>query len=47
MTIIQLIQSEPARYKLDGQDKLRFIADMPDADSRLSILSAVLEALSQ
>jgi len=47
MTIIQLIQSEPARYKLDGQDKLRFIADMPDADSRLSILNAVLEALSQ
>jgi len=47
MTIIQLIQSEPSRYKLDGQDKLRFIADMPDADSRLSILSAVLEALSQ
>jgi len=47
MTIIQLIQSEPGRYKLDGQDKLRFIADMPDADSRLSILSAVLEALSQ
>ena len=46
MTIIQLIQSQPARFKLDGQDKLRFIADMPDADSRLSILNTVLDALS-
>ena len=46
ITIIQLIQSQPAKFKLDGQDKLRFIADMPDADSRLSTLSHVLEALT-
>ncbi|PCJ32638.1 MAG: transcription-repair coupling factor [Gammaproteobacteria bacterium] len=44
--IIQLIQSQPAKYKLDGQDKLRFIIDMPDADSRLHNLNAVLDALS-
>jgi len=47
MTIIQLIQSQPAKFKLDGQDKLRFIDDMPDADSRLSVLNNVLEALSK
>ena len=45
MTIIQLIQSQPAKFKLDGQDKLRFIFDMPDADSRLSTLTNVLDAL--
>ncbi|NOQ93788.1 MAG: transcription-repair coupling factor [Methylophaga sp.] len=45
ITIIQLIQSEPARYKLDGQDKLRFISDMPDADSRLLALSKLLDKL--
>jgi transcription-repair coupling factor (superfamily II helicase) len=46
MTIIQLIQSQPAKFKLDGQDKLRFIFDMPDADSRLSTLNHVLGALT-
>ncbi len=45
MTIIQLIQTRPGQFKLDGQDKLRFIADMPDAQSRLATLSGVLEAL--
>ena len=46
MTIIQLIQSQAAKYKLDGQDKLRFIADMPDADSRLLALNKLLDDLS-
>ena len=47
MTIIQLIQSQAAKFKLDGQDKLRFIHDMPDADSRLTVLNDILEALSK
>ena len=47
MTIIQLIQSQPAKFKLDGQDKLRFIFNMPDADSRLSTLNNVLDALKK
>jgi len=47
MTIIQLIQSQAKKYKLDGQDKLRFIEDMPDADSRLLALNNVLDALTQ
>lgn len=47
MTIIQLIQSQPAKYKLDGQDKLRFIEDMPDADSRLIALNSLLEQLGK
>ena len=36
--IIQLIQSYPASYKLDGQDKLRINKELPDAESRLQIL---------
>lgn len=47
MTIINLIQLAPRRYKLDGQDKLRFIEDMPDADSRLQVLGAVLDKLAE
>ena len=46
MTIIQLIQSEPARYKLDGQDKLRFIETMYEADDRIVSLSNLLDKLS-
>ncbi|MDF1588944.1 MAG: transcription-repair coupling factor [Gammaproteobacteria bacterium] len=47
LTIIQLIQSQPAKYKLDGQDKLRFIDNMQDADSRLLGINALLDKLSK
>jgi len=36
--IIQLIQSNPASYRLDGQDKLRIIKELPDIETRLQIL---------
>jgi transcription-repair coupling factor (superfamily II helicase) len=45
MTIISLIQSKPQKYKLDGQDKLRFVADMPEAEDRIEQLSTLLSAL--
>lgn len=45
MNIIELIQKQPAKFKLDGQDKLRFTDDMPDADSRLMALNQLLEKL--
>jgi transcription-repair coupling factor (superfamily II helicase) len=47
MVIIGLIQSQPAKYKVEGQDKLRFIGDMFDAETRLLNLTSVLELLSQ
>ncbi|OUR71621.1 transcription-repair coupling factor [Methylophaga sp. 41_12_T18] len=47
MNIIQLIQKQPSRFKVDGQDKLRFIDDMPDADSRLIVLNKLLEQLQK
>ena len=45
MKIIELIQKQPARFKLDGQDKLKFSGDMPDADSRIMALDNLLEDL--
>jgi transcription-repair coupling factor (superfamily II helicase) len=45
MTIIELIQSQPARFKLDGQDKLRFVEAMPEAEDRIVALNEVLEKL--
>lgn len=45
--IIELIQKQPARFKLDGQDKLKFSGDMPDADSRILALDNLLENLLQ
>lgn len=47
MNIIQLIQGQPAKFKLDGQDKLRFTDNMPDADSRLMALNQLLEKLQK
>lgn len=44
--LIQLIQSQPNRYKLDGQDKLRIIEDMPEIDSRISMISELLDSIS-
>ncbi len=45
--IIELIQKQPARFKLDGQDKLKFTGDMPDADSRILALDNLLDNLMQ
>ncbi len=47
MTIIQLIQSQANRYKLDGQDKLRFTELMPEADDRLLALNKLLDELQK
>lgn len=45
--IIELIQKQPSRYKLDGQDKLKFTDSMPDADSRILALDRLLDGLMQ
>lgn len=47
LTIIQLIQSQPSVYKLDGQDKLRFIGNMSEASDRILALGQLLNTLSQ
>ncbi|MDH5573193.1 MAG: helicase-related protein, partial [Gammaproteobacteria bacterium] len=46
MQIIKLIQGQPDRYKLDGNDKLRIIRELPDTETRLKILSHLLKVLA-
>jgi transcription-repair coupling factor (superfamily II helicase) len=42
MAIIKLIQQLPRVYKLDGQDKLKVILDLPGASERIRSAQEVL-----
>ena len=44
--IIRLIQSDPAAYRLDGQDKLRINKELPDLESRLQILEFLFDEIA-
>jgi transcription-repair coupling factor (superfamily II helicase) len=44
--IIRLIQTQPARYKLEGADKLRFFADMADSGARIAAVAQLLRVLT-
>ena len=44
--IIQLIQTAPNIYKLDGQDTLRINKELPDAQSRLEILKYIFNEIT-
>ncbi len=46
MTIIELIQKQPDRYRLDGQDKLRIVRELPDQEQRLQAVDRLLEELA-
>jgi transcription-repair coupling factor (superfamily II helicase) len=45
LRIIQLLQSAPRLYKLDGPNKLRITADMPDGAARIAALAMLFDAL--
>jgi transcription-repair coupling factor (superfamily II helicase) len=45
ITIIRLIQREADTYKLDGQDKLRIIKELPDAGSRITFLHHLFDTI--
>jgi transcription-repair coupling factor (superfamily II helicase) len=45
MTIINLIQRQPRIYKLDGQDKLKIIMDLPGATERVRAAQELLVTL--
>ncbi len=47
MTIITLIQTQSQKFKLDGQDKLRFTEYMPESQDRINTLSNILNELQQ
>ncbi len=44
--IIQLIQSDPVSYRLDGQDKFRINMELPDIESRLNILNTLFNEIT-
>ncbi len=45
-TMVRLVQTKPASYKLEGANALKFIFDMPDAESRFKTIDNVLAILS-
>jgi transcription-repair coupling factor (superfamily II helicase) len=44
--IIGLIQSDPARYRFEGPERLRFAADLPTAQSRFGAVSDILRTIA-
>jgi transcription-repair coupling factor (superfamily II helicase) len=44
--LINLIQSQPEKYKLDGQNKLRIIEDIPGSVTRFKILDDLIEKIT-
>lgn len=45
-TMVRLVQTKPASFKLDGANALKFHFDMPDAESRFKQVAEVLTLLS-
>jgi transcription-repair coupling factor (superfamily II helicase) len=43
--VIRLIQSEARKYRLDGQDKLRFNLDLADPEVRFARVHSLLDLL--
>ncbi|MCP4125771.1 MAG: hypothetical protein GY753_01755, partial [Gammaproteobacteria bacterium] len=43
--LIQLIQTRPKEFKLDGADKIRFFREMPERDRRLEQVAAILDEI--
>ena len=46
MKIITLIQKQPKIYKLDGNEKLRVVKELPDANSRFTTVEQLLDILT-
>jgi transcription-repair coupling factor (superfamily II helicase) len=46
LKIITLIQTQAKTYKMDGQDKLRIIGDLPDAEARFTAVEILLNKLA-
>ncbi|KAB2934492.1 MAG: transcription-repair coupling factor [Candidatus Contendobacter sp.] len=44
--LVRLIQQQHQLYKLDGKDKLRFIKDLPDAETRAGEVERLLEGIA-
>ncbi|WP_299230751.1 transcription-repair coupling factor [uncultured Halomonas sp.] len=47
LTLVELIQREPGRYRLDGADTLRFEASMENEEARFQAVEQLLETLNR
>mgnify|MGYP002738894534 FL=1 len=47
LTLVELIQNAPGRYRLDGADTLRFEAAMEQEEARFQALEQLLETLNR
>ncbi|WP_250657907.1 transcription-repair coupling factor [Alkalimarinus coralli] len=47
LTIIQLIQSTPSKYRLDGASALKFEIDQSDTDGKLKEINQLLDTLAK
>lgn len=45
-SVIRLIQSRPADFRLDGQDKLRILRELPEPEHRFEVLQELLEHIT-
>jgi transcription-repair coupling factor (superfamily II helicase) len=46
MQIVRLIQTRPQQYKLDGKEKLRFLGDFTDNETRVQAVRDLLDTLA-
>ncbi len=46
MQLVQLVQSQPKKYRFDGSDTLRVHADMEEPERRLELLTQLLDSLT-
>jgi transcription-repair coupling factor (superfamily II helicase) len=47
LTLVQLVQEQPAIYRLEGGNRLRFRVPMEDPESRFEMVSALLNQLAR
>src|SRR5690606_9887413 len=47
MAVIQLIQGQPGKYRMDGPDRLRITLELPDAATRVAAAQGLLVARSE
>ncbi len=45
-SLLQMIQSKPDKYKLDGQNILRVTGEMPDMESRIKVITNLLDSIT-
>ncbi|MBI2969509.1 MAG: transcription-repair coupling factor, partial [Gammaproteobacteria bacterium] len=44
--VIQLIQSQPGKFRLDGRDRLRISGELPDAAARIAVLEGLFDTIA-